>query len=289
MSELVKISMDNLNDVIRIVNESSRGMLIEYNLDFFSYLALSQYWHFSYDYSLLRYVDGEPAAVIIACTEPESHDGFIYYWGALPKFWRHPVALPLFETCCERLYQDGYRTLYGLAAPDRPARRYRFIKSHPQHTLLDFQASTVQLPPRDVRFEVRPLSIEEACSLAALAEPVHWCQRPTFLRRAAGFLQCFGAFDASGLQACACVLPQADCTNLADLRSRDGSLPAGYELLRWLTDHDFQQPMRAATVIEGTYADRLLTEAGFIPRKHLTTLQRDLPSTCGTGSILSTT
>ena len=285
MPELVKISMDNLTDVVRVVNESSRGMLIEYNLDFFSYLALSQYWHFSYDYSLIRYVDGEAAAVIIACTEPESHDGFIYYWGALPKFWRHPVALPLFETCCQRLYRDGYRTLYGLAAPDRPARRYRFLKSYPQHTLLDLQTSTVQIPPLDNRFEVRPVSIDEVCSHLTSAEPVHWCQRSNFLRRAAKFLQCFGAFEAASLRACVTVLPQSDCTNLADIRSRDGSLHAGYELLRWLIKHDFQRPLRAATVIEGTYADRLLTNAGFIPRKRLTTLHRDLQSTCGTSTV----
>ena len=284
MSELVKISADNFDDVVRIVNESSRGMLIEYNLDIFSYLALSQYWHFSYDYSLIRFVDGEAAAVIIACTEPERQDGFIYYWGALPKFWRHSVALPLFETCCERLYRDGYRTLYGIAAPDRPARRYRFVKSHPQHTLLDLQTSAVQLPARDLRFEVRPLPIDEVHSLTASSEPVHWCQRPAFLRHAARFLQCFGAFDASGLQAYAIVLPQSDCTNLVDVRSQNGSLPAGYELLRWFTDHDFQQPMRAATIIESTYADRLLTDAGFIPRKRFTTLYRDLEATFGASS-----
>jgi len=284
MPDLVKLSMDNLNDVVRVVNESSHGMLIEYNLDIFSFLSLSQYWQFSYDYSLVRYVEGEAAAVILACTEPESHDGFIYYWGALPKFWRRQVALPLFETCCERLHRDGYQTLYGVAAPDRPSRRYRFIKSHAQHTLLELKASSLQLSPRDDTFEVRTLTLEDVASLSMPDEPVHWCQRPNFMRRVARFLHWFGAFDASGLQAYVAVMPQSEGTILADIRSKNGTLSAGYELLRWLNDHDYRLPLTAATVFEGSYADRLLTSAGFIRYKQLTTLYRDLPSTCNATS-----
>jgi hypothetical protein len=272
--------MDNLHDAVRIINESSHGMMIEYNLDFFSFLSLSQYWQFSYDYSLLRYVDGEPAAVMLACTEPESQDGFIYYWGALPKFWRQPVALPLFETCCQRLHHDGYKTLYGVAAPDRPSKRYRFIKSQAQHTLLELKASSLHLPPRDDRFQIRALALEDVAHLAAPNEPVHWCQRPNFMRRVAHFLQWFGAFDASGLQAYVAVMHQSDGSILADIRSQNGSDSAGHELLRWLSDHDFRFPLTAATVIEGTYAERLLTSAGFTRHKQLTTLSRDLPSTC---------
>jgi len=281
MSELVKLSVDNMNDVVRIVNESSHGMLIEYNLDLFSFLSLSQYWQFSYDYSLVRYVDGEPAAVVLACTEPETRDGFIWYWGALPKFWRQPIALPLMQTCCERLLRDGYKTLYGVAAPDRPSRRYRFIRSQAEHTLLELIASSVHLPPRDEQFQVRALSLDDVvASLAAPNEPVHWCQRPNFMRRVARFLHWFGAFDASGLQAYVAAMHQSDGTILADIRSQNGSLPAGYELLRWLSDQGFRFPWTAATVIEGTYAERLLTSVGFTRHKQLTTLYRDLPSTC---------
>jgi hypothetical protein len=260
MPELRTINLDNLSDAIRIMNESSHGMSIEYKLDTFSFLFLSQYWNFSYQYSLLDYVDGEAAAVIIVCTEPETHDAFIFYWGALPRFWKQNIALPLFEACCSQLHQDGYCTLYGAAAPDRPTRRYRFIQSHPQYTLIDIGTISQSQFPAD--------------------EPVHWCQRLSFLCRASRFLQCLGAYENDALTAHAVIFPQPATATLVDVRSPDNCLAAGYELLHWLITHDFQLPLTATTVIQGTYSDRLLCSAGFSVRKQWTTLHRDLRTTC---------
>jgi len=97
--ELRPIGLHNLHDVIRLLNESSRGMSLACNLDFFSFLALARYWNFSYKHSLLGYIDGEAAVLILNCTDRAANDAYTFYWGTLPKFRRRRPSLPLFDAC----------------------------------------------------------------------------------------------------------------------------------------------------------------------------------------------
>jgi hypothetical protein len=280
-ARLRAINLQNLDEVIRIINVSSRGMSIEYNLDTVSFLALSQYWNFSYEHSLVSYVDDKPAAVMIVCTDPEAREAYAFYWGALPRFWSQRVALPLFEACCSNLHQDGYIMIYGAAAPDRPARRYRVIRSHPQHTLLEMEAASPNLLAADERFRVRQVDLGILSELELPpGEPVHWCQRHSFLRRASQFLQCLGAYDDSALKAYAVVFPQPSSTTLVDIRSPENCFAAGCELIRWLLIQNFRLPFTATAVLQHTYADQLLTAMGFCAKRQWTTLYRDLRTTC---------
>jgi hypothetical protein len=279
--ELRPINLHNVRDAVHLMNESSRGMSFEYNLDMFSFLSLARYWNFSYDHSLLRYVDGEPAALILNCIDPEVHDAFTFYWGTAAKFRSRKFSLGLFDASCKRLLDSGYVLLHGDAVPDRPARRYRFVKAESPLQIMQLQAQRPNLPSPDSRFQVRLIDPRMLAPLASESDqPRHWCHRHSFLKNAAFFLHLVGAFAGDELQAYVAVYPQTTNTALLDLVSSDSSLAAGYELLRWLLVQDYRPPFIATYVFEQSYAYRLLTAAGFQVKRHLSMLSRDLRTTC---------
>jgi hypothetical protein len=282
MSELQKISAATLGDVIKVLNESSRGTSFEWNFDLFSFLSLSRYWNFSLEYTLIRYVDNQPAAIVVNCADPEAREAYNFYWGALPKFRSLRIALSLFDSCCDRLNRDGYTLLHGDSAPDRPVRRYRFIQAQPGHKFCDMQAANPDLPGGDPSYQIRPIdpgSLPQATALPG--EALHWCQRNNFLIHAAPFFQILGAFSGDSLKAYAVVLTKAQHTTLSDLRSPELCAPACLELLRSVLQQDFRAPLKVTHVFEGGFTYNLLQHAGFSVVKSFSTLVRDLRATCG--------
>jgi hypothetical protein len=279
-ADLRTINLQNLPDAIRLMNESSRGMSFEWNLDLFSFLALLRYWDFSYEYSLIGYVQDEPAALIINCANPESHEAYTVYWGALPKFRTQRISLVLFNTCCKKMRDDGYFMLHGVSVPDRPVRRYRFIQAQPERNLVDMEAESPNLPAADPTLEVREIDVEALAQFPlAAGEFLHWSQRHAFLRNVAPFQQILGAFSGDILKAYAVALPRSPNTTLTDLRSTDSDLSAGYELLRWLVERNYRPPFTVNYVLEQSYAHRVLTSAGFSVKRQFSTLTRDLRAT----------
>jgi hypothetical protein len=275
------LSMENLPDAIRILNESSRGMSFEWHLDLFGFLALARYWGISEQHTLLGYEAGEPAALIITSTDPHAREAYIVYWAALPQFRKHRTAIRLFESCCQKLYEDGYEMLHGASVPDRPVRRYRFIKSDAEHSVLDMEADMPKLPEPDSRFDVREIDLDTISKVALpVGEPVHWCQRNSFLKNGSIFFQFFGAFEGETLRAYSISVRNATPSTSVDFRSPDSSIAAGYELLRWISSHDYRPPMFASYAFENSYAHRLLSAAGFTIKRHFDTLIRDLRTTC---------
>ncbi len=279
-ADLRTINLQNLPDAIRLMNESSRGMSFEWNLDLFSFLALLRYWDFSYEYSLIGYVQDEPAALIINCANPESHEAYTVYWGALPKFRTQRISLVLFNTCCKKMRDDGYFMLHGVSVPDRPVRRYRFIQAQPERNLVDMEAESPNLPAADPTLEVREIDVEALAQFPlAAGEFLHWSQRHVFLRNVAPFQQILGAFSGDILKAYAVALPRSPNTTLTDLRSIDSDLSAGCELLRWLVERNYRPPFTVNYVFEQSYAHRVLTSAGFSVKRQFSTLTRDLRAT----------
>lgn len=280
------LSPENLPDAIRILNESSRGMSFEWHLDLFSFLALARYWGVSEQHTLLGYEEGQPAALIITATDPETREAYIVYWAALPQFRQHRTAIRLFESCCQKLYDDGYEILHGASVPDRPVRRYRFIKSDAEHSVLDMEATFTKLPELPPRFLVREIDLETISTVAIPpGEPVHWCQRNSFLRNGSMFFQILGAFEGDTLRAYSISVRGSTPTTSVDFRSPDSSIEAGCELLRWLFSHDYHPPLFASYVFENTYAHRLLLSAGFTVKRRFDTLIRDLRTTCNQRTI----
>ncbi|HVO62383.1 MAG TPA: hypothetical protein VMT53_15710 [Terriglobales bacterium] len=283
MSEdLHTIREENLHHVIRLMNESSRGMSLETHLNLVGFLGLWRCWNFSCEHSLIRYVEGEPAALILNCTDVDAHDAYTFYWGALPKFRNRRISLALFDACCRKLHDNGYTMLYGDSVPDRPVRRYRLLQAQPQYDFIDMQAISPALPAAEPRFEVQQID----CSLVSRvplpqAEPIHWCQRHAFLRNAAAVLQFLGAFAEDALKAYMVVLPSPANTVLFDLRSPGSCLSAGYELLRFLVQN-YRAPFTATNVRRNSYAHSLLTSAGFGVKREFSSLYRDLRTTCST-------
>jgi hypothetical protein len=276
-NELRTIDLQTIPDAIRIVNESSKGTSLEYHLDFFGFLSLQGYWNFSSTHSLIRYIDGEPAAIILTCTDPKQKDAYILYWGAVPKFRTLRIAQELFEACCCRLSDGGYVTLYGVSSPDRPVRRYRFIQALPEHEIFDMHAQYLHLPPSTSDFEIRRLGPAELLQVAVSpSEAYDWSQRPDFLIHAAPRLQFFGAATGGTIKAYAVTLPGDNAPlTLIDLRCNDSDVTPGYELLR----HVFSScapPHLASNVFDQSYKHRLLTSAGFDIKRRYFSLRRDL-------------
>jgi hypothetical protein len=282
MEELQPISLQTIPDAIRLMNESSRGMSLEYHLDFLGFLSIHGYWNFSYTHSLIRYVDGEPAAIILICTDAEAREAHTLYWGTLPKFRSLKIATTLFDACCQRLYDDGFVMLYGVSVPDRPVRRYRFIQANPQYVLFDMEARTLNLPAPDPEFRVQRLDVATLSQFSIPpGEHFLWSQRHSFLRHAASNLQFFGAYCGDVFKAYAVV--RVDASNFAtllDLRSTDSGQAAGFELLRHIFLLAHPGPCIASDVFDQSYSHRLLKAAGLGVKRQYFMLTRDLRATC---------
>jgi hypothetical protein len=281
-AELRALDPQNLQDAIDVMNRSSRGTSLAYDLDIFGFRWLARYWNFSYEHSRICYVEDEPAALMLNCIDPDAHDAYTFYWGALPRFRHGRISLSLVEACCRKLYEDGYAMHYAVALPDRPVSRYRFVQFKPQCDLVDMQAQSPSLPTVDSRFEVRAVGVDDLPQLALPpGEYLHWCQRYAFLRRAAPFLKFLASFAGHEMKAYAVVLAQFPNTTLSDLRSAESCSAAGYELLRWLLVHDYRPPLTATHVLEQSYAHRLLTASGFAVTRQFSVLFRNLHATLG--------
>jgi len=279
-NEFRRINSQNLQDAIQLMNESSRGTSLECHLDFFSFLTLSRYWDFCYEHSFVLYADGEPAALMIACTEPQVHEAYIYYWGALPRFRNRRSSLALAEFCAQSLCAAGYIKLYADSASERPVRRYRFVHCYPQYNLIEMRAESFLIPAPDPRYKIRQIDVDDVWQIPLLPEEHrHWSQRQSFLGRAASFLKFIGAFNGDALNAIAVIFPGHSGSTLVDIRSTADRSAAGHELLRWFLEH-CPPPFVAPFVSQHSYRRRLLEGAGFRVARSFSSLIRDLPATC---------
>jgi len=273
--------MQNIDVAIRLVNDSSQGTSLAVPLDLSSFLSLSSLWNFSYKHSLISYVGEQPAAIGLNCTDSATGEAYNFYWGALAAFRNQRIALDLAESSSRMLHDDGYHTFWGDSVPERPVRRWRFVRFYPKHCLLDMQTTSINLEAADPQIEIREID-NELLSTTPMApgETFHWCQRPAFLRNAASFFKFFGAFAGSTLKAYAVVLGQSPNTILWDLRFPETCPVAGNQLLRYLLTNDYRPPLTAARVFEQSYSHRLLTNAGFVETRRFFALARDLRTTC---------
>src|SRR3982751_1008613 len=104
--EARSIDLTNVDDAIWLINESSRGTPVEYNLNGFEFLSLAAYWNYSYPHSFLAYVDNNPAAIVVNCVEPEAHEAFTAFWGCMPAYRDQKLGLRIFEHGCQKLRDD---------------------------------------------------------------------------------------------------------------------------------------------------------------------------------------
>jgi len=282
MSEdLRTLTTQNIWDAIDLLNRSSRDSSLRYDLDIFGFGRLSRYWNISHDYSLIRYVGGKPAALILNCVEPEARHAYTFYWGVLPEFRSGKIAISLVETACRKLHESGYVMHYAVAVPDRPARRYRFVKFQPERELVDMEAQSLTLPPPDPRYTARELDARELPRVSHLPDqPLHWCQRSTFLERATPYLKLVGAFDGELLQSYAVLVRHAGNSTLSDIRILDSCSSAAAELLRWITQQDsYRPPLTVNYVPENSETYALLTAGGLTIKRRYSLLSRNLRAT----------
>jgi len=279
MSDEVRaLTPQNAQHAIDLMNQSSRDTSLKYNLDIFGFRWLARYWNFSYDDSLIYYVDNQPAAVVLNSVDLGTRDAYTFYWGAHPKFRSGRVAITLAEASSRHLYDIGCLRYYAESVPDRPVRRYRFVQFLPVCDLVDLHAESPILPPADLSFEIRPIQPADLPPLkVTLGEYQHWCQRHSFLRTAAAFVKLFAAFNSGAINAYAVLQPLATSTTLSDLRSPDGSSAACYELLRSLMLENYRPPFTVTHVFPNSHTYQLLVSAGFTVQRQYSVLMRDLP------------
>lgn len=278
--EARKLSLENVSDAIRILNESTRGMSFQWQFDFIGFMNFALYWNISFEHTLIGYFDGEPAALIINTVDPDTRSAYTVYWGSLPKFRTRRISLKLLEMSCDKLHNDGYIDLYATSVPDRPLKRYRFVRAVFDGALFDMQAEIPHLPPVDPDLVVREVDVNAISQLVPTSgERFVWVQRHTFLRGAASYLQFLGAFSGDMLMAYVVSVRKSDTTSILDLRCSESSDRAGFELIRYLASENYRPPLRAYAIFEHSYAHRLLTAAGFTIKKQFASLLRHLPTT----------
>jgi len=277
MNEDVRsITSKNLPDAIRLLNESSRDTSLQYNVDFFDFLGLKRFWNFSLSHSLIRYIDNQAAAIAINCADPETRHAYTFYWGTLPQFRNAKLSISLFDTFCQKLRDDGYTMLYADAIPDRPAQRYRFIQMFPLDTFLDMKGDGSHLSGHNPSFTVRKIDVALLSQIPFPSGDVfHWSQRPSFLANIDYFVEILGAFAGDCLKAYAVVPAHPREMILFDLRSSEECFPAGNDLLHYLAQH-YPSPIRARPILSGSFAHRLLSDAGFSVTRSYSSLVRDL-------------
>ena len=281
MAEQIRsLDAETLPAALFLLNETLRGTSLEAKYDAFSFMMLARFWNFSLNHSLILYVDGEPAALAMHCVDPDSHEAYNYYWGTLPKFRNLRIALTLAEACAQKLRKDGYISVWGDSLPERPVRRWRFVHFFPKYSLYGMEVSEFQFPSAHSNLEIRTVTPDLFAGFPIPSgDGVHWCQRMKFLRHAAPFHVFLGAFRDNSLVGYAAAMLDKEIPALIDLRSVDGDLAIGYELLRQLRIMDPRIPLRAYYVFEDSYLHRLLTDAGFQNYRQFSLLCRDLPST----------
>jgi len=278
-ADIRSISVQNVSDVLRLMNESSRSTPLDFKLDIFGLLSYWDYWDFSQRYSVIQYVNQEAASIVIHCTDDNLSEVYGAYWGTLPKFRNLRIGTTLFETSCQNLRKAGYATFYGDSAPHRAPERYRCIKLQPEHSLRALETAVLNLPPVDSRYQIRPIDVSEIADMADSQEPRHWRQRISFLQRTAPFHRTFGAFDEDRMAAYIVTLSGPSGTLLIDLRSPISCLDAGYELLRYLVVNNHSAPFTANQVFVDSYFERLLTTTGFHTKHTFSELSRNLRET----------
>jgi hypothetical protein len=81
------------------------------------------------------------------------------------------------------------------------------------------------------------------------------------------------------LKAYAVALAGSAATTITDLRSAEPDLAPGYELLRFLLEHNYRPPFTATHAFDDSYLRRLLLETGFTDKSQFAFLRRDLLTT----------
>lgn len=284
LEDLRSLTPQNVWDAIDLLNRTSRDTSLRYDLDIFGFGRLMRYWNISYEYSLLYYVDGKPVALILNCVEAETRDAYTFFWGVLPEFRTGKIAISLAEAACSKLWKGRYLMHYAVAIPDRPARRYRFVKFLPQCGLFDMEGLSLTLPPTDSHYAVREIELKEIDKKLFLPpnDRIHWCQRPVFLQRAEPYLKFIGAFAGETLKSYAVIVSHAMNTTLSDLRIFDSCFAAGFELLHWVQfQESYRSPLTVTYVLENSETYSLLSAAGFSITRQFSLLSRDLGATVG--------
>lgn len=277
--EVRALTPQNAQHAIDLMNQSSRDTSLRYDLDIFGFRWLARYWNFSYDDSMIYYVDNQPAAVVLNSVDLPTRDAYTFFWGAHPDFRHGRIALTLAEASSRHLYEIGCLRYYAESVPDRPVRRYRFVQFLPVSDLVDMRAESPVLPVPDPTVEVRPIQPSDLPSFTlGPGEFQHWCQRHSFLRTAASFVKLFGVFSEGAIKAYAVLQPLANSTTLSELRSPGESSNASHELLRFLLAENYRPPFTVTHVFPNSFTYRLLAASGFTVHRRYSVLMRDLPN-----------
>ena len=145
MSFLIKVvTADDLDNVVRVMNESSAGLSFQFGIDSIQFLSLSNFWNLSYKHSYIGYVDSHPAAVVLNSVDPSTREGYSFYWGVRPQFRNTTVSLKLLMTYFDQLAREGFQYTYGDTSFDSPSSIYLRLGAR-------FRGETLQMESSEAR------------------------------------------------------------------------------------------------------------------------------------------
>ena len=270
-SDLRPINASNLDDVIHVIKGSSSGFVFQFDLDFFSFLALSRFWNFSYEHSFLSYADNEPAGVLINCVNPAEHDAFSFYWGVLPQFRGGRIAMSLVDAYFRLLHQQGYSQTDADETVGSPSSVYKRLGYVSNESFTEIQTPQLAISPSGNEPEIRKIDLDELVVPGSSFPGFrHWVQRPNFFRNASKFLEILGAFKGQELRGYVVLTCWPGHVVICDFRFK--TRQTGFALLRRIADLKYPPPYSASFVPVSGPAHQLLNELGFSGVKRFTSM-----------------
>jgi GNAT superfamily N-acetyltransferase len=193
MSFLIKATSDNdIDAIIRVINDSSEGFSFKFQLDRTSFAACARFWNFSFEHSYLGYVDSHPVTVVINSVDCVAREGCTFYWGVLPEFRGKGLGSALYRAYLDQVTDGGFVRNYLDISPDSPYSLYRRLGYETTHEKVQMKG-LVPNPLGSLRdadaTNVMRIQPEEFFNDSTQSGRRSWTRRAGTLRMASPFLQ----------------------------------------------------------------------------------------------------
>jgi hypothetical protein len=274
-ADIRPIGLENLEDVVRVMNGSSRGHVFEFGLDVGRFLSISWFWNFSYRHSRIGYAGTEAAGVLLNSVDPDAHDAYSFYWGVLPEHRHRRLSMELAFRYFDQLRAEGFTHTEADASAEAPLRIYEKLGYQPIHESIDLVCERPDVRPQphcEIRVMDSPELIAQWDSLRS--GPVHWPHRATFLRQIERFAQILGAFQNGQMAGYAVVTGWNGSCTMIDFRFLDEA--AGLALLEHLPRTPYPPPFICSNVTPRSPEHVLLHRLGFQGKHRTLALRKAL-------------
>jgi hypothetical protein len=270
------VGLDNIGDVVRILNLSSRERTFEYCFDVARFLATAQMWNLSYGHSWVGYCRAEAAGVVLNAVDPPSREAYSAYWGVLPDFRRQGVLSELYGAYLGQFRREGYLRVHGDAHADSPWPLFDKLGWRRGSRCFQMEAAKPRPGPAGAACVVRPLDAAELARQWPEEGPARcWTGARAFLRNAGQAIEILGAFRRGDLQAYCVATALPGHTLLLHLDQRPAYEGASRQLIGHIAENR-PAPYSAYMAPDGSAFHAALSAAGFAATREIAAITLDL-------------